>query len=107
VQAAERLLRKGQNGNSWWSAPIAGVDVGGSSIPYAVIRLPLFANHIVSPPKLSGGRAGPEIRINAVAPGFIETRWTEDWDAFRQQISDKAPLRTHRLPDEVAESCSA
>jgi ketoreductase RED2 len=38
-----------------------------------------------------------------VAPGFIETRWTEDWAAFREQISDKAPLRRTGRPEEVAE----
>lgn len=98
VQAAERLLRKSQNGNIVVVGALAGVDVGGSSIPYAVSKAAL--HHMC---KLLGGALGPEIRINAVAPGFIETRWTEDWDAFRRQISDKAPLRRTGLPDEVAE----
>ena len=98
VQAAERLLRKSPNGNIVVVGALAGVDVGGSSIPYAVSKAAL--HHMC---KLLGGALGPEIRINAVAPGFIETRWTEDWDAFRQQISDKAPLRRTGLPDEVAE----
>jgi len=54
--------------------------------------------------KLLGGALGPQIRVKrGLAPGFIETRWTEDWTAFRGQISDKAPLRRTGLPEEVAE----
>jgi ketoreductase RED2 len=98
VQASERLLRKSPNGNIVVVGALAGVDVGGSSIPYAVSKAAL--HHMC---KLLGGALGPEIRVNAVAPGFIETRWTEDWAAFRSQISDNAPLRRTGLPDEVAE----
>jgi ketoreductase RED2 len=98
VQAAERLLRKSPNGNIVVVGALAGVDVGGSSIPYAVSKAAL--HHMC---KLLGGALGPEIRINAVAPGFIETRWTEDWAAFRNQISETAPLRRTGLPEEVAE----
>jgi ketoreductase RED2 len=98
VQAAERLLRNSPNGNIVVVGALAGVDVGGSSIPYAVSKAAL--HHMC---KLLGGALGPEIRINAVAPGFIETRWTEDWAAFRSQISETAPLRRTGLPEEVAE----
>jgi ketoreductase RED2 len=98
VQAAEPLLRKSPNGNIVVVGALAGVDVGGSSIPYAVSKAAV--HHMC---KLLGGALGPEIRVNAVAPGFIETRWTEDWAAFRGQISEKAPLRRTGLPEEVAE----
>ena len=98
VQAAEPLLRNSPNGNIVVVGALAGVDVGGSSIPYAVSKAAL--HHMC---KLLGGALGPEIRVNAVAPGFIETRWTEDWAAFRSQISETAPLRRTGLPEEVAE----
>jgi ketoreductase RED2 len=98
VQAAEPLLRKSGNGTVVVVGALAGVDVGGSSIPYAVSKAAV--HHMC---KLLGGALGPEIRVNAVAPGFIETRWTRDWDAFRTQIADRAPLRRTGLPEEVAE----
>ncbi|MFC4943577.1 SDR family NAD(P)-dependent oxidoreductase [Pseudonocardia sp. GCM10023141] len=98
VQAAEPLLRKSGNGNVVVVGALAGVDVGGSSIPYAVSKAAV--HHMC---KLLGGALGPEIRVNAVAPGFIETRWTADWDDFRAQITEKAPLRRTGHPDEVAE----
>jgi ketoreductase RED2 len=98
VQAAEPLLRKSGNANIVVVGALAGVDVGGSSIPYAVSKAAV--HHMC---KLLGGALGPEIRVNAVAPGFIETRWTQDWDTFRDQISEKAPLRRTGRPEEVAE----
>jgi ketoreductase RED2 len=98
VQAAEPLLRKSGNGSVVVVGALAGVDVGGSSIPYAVSKAAV--HHMC---KLLGGALGPEIRVNAVAPGFIETRWTRDWDDFRTQIAEKAPLRRTGLPEEVAE----
>ncbi|HEY2098829.1 MAG TPA: SDR family oxidoreductase [Pseudonocardia sp.] len=98
VQAAEPLLRKSGNANIVVVGALAGVDVGGSSIPYAVSKAAV--HHMC---KLLGGALGPEIRVNAVAPGFIETRWTRDWVAFRDQIAEKAPLRRTGLPEEIAE----
>ncbi|AEA22494.1 SDR family NAD(P)-dependent oxidoreductase [Pseudonocardia benzenivorans] len=98
IQAAEPLLRKSGNGNVVVVGALAGVDVGGSSIPYAVSKAAV--HHMC---KLLGGALGPEIRVNAVAPGFIETRWTADWNDFREQISQAAPLRRTGTPEEVAE----
>ncbi|HTF51594.1 MAG TPA: SDR family oxidoreductase [Pseudonocardia sp.] len=98
VQAAEPLLRKSGNGNIVVVGALAGVDVGGSCIPYAVSKAAV--HHMC---KLLGGALGPNIRVNAVAPGFIETRWTRDWDEFRDQISARAPLRRTGRPEEVAE----
>jgi ketoreductase RED2 len=98
IQAAEPLLRSSGNGNVVVVGALAGVDVGGSSIPYAVSKAAV--HHMC---KLLGGALGPEIRVNAVAPGFIETRWTADWDEFREQIAHSAPLRRTGTPEEVAE----
>jgi 3-oxoacyl-[acyl-carrier protein] reductase len=49
------------------------------------------------------GRDG--IRVNAVAPGWVETRMTEDFDArTRDQITDLNPLGRFARPEEVAEA---
>lgn len=49
------------------------------------------------------GREG--IRVNAVAPGWANTRMTEGFsDAVRQQILDNNPLGRFAEPEEVAEA---
>ncbi len=49
------------------------------------------------------GRDG--VRVNAVAPGWVETRMTEDFDErTREQITDQNPLGRFARPEEVAEA---
>ncbi len=49
--------------------------------------------------------AGGEVRVNAVAPGLVDTPWTEDWDAIRESVQKSAPLGRTGLPEDVAEAC--
>lgn len=100
VKAATPALRASGKGTLTFVGALAGVDVGGSSIPYAVSKAGL--HHLV---KLLGAVVGPEIRINAVAPGLIDTPWTsgEGFDGLRQMWSQKAPLKRTGGPDDVAE----
>jgi ketoreductase RED2 len=79
---------------------VAGVRPMGSSIPYAASKAAL--NHLTV---LLANTLGPEIRVNAVAPGLIDTPWTEDWDEVRRRVRATAPLQRSGLPDEVAEAC--
>jgi 3-oxoacyl-[acyl-carrier protein] reductase len=45
----------------------------------------------------------PEIRVNILAPGFIETAFGEGADpSFRQQVVDMTPLGRWGTPDDVA-----
>jgi 3-oxoacyl-[acyl-carrier protein] reductase len=47
----------------------------------------------------------PEIRVNILAPGFIETAFGEQADArFRQKVIEMTPLRRWGTPDDVAEA---
>jgi ketoreductase RED2 len=46
---------------------------------------------------------GPEVRVNAVAPGLVDTPWTQDWDQIRAFVSAVSPLRRSGQPDEVAD----
>ena len=45
---------------------------------------------------------GPEIRVNAVAPGLVDTPWTEDWDFIREVVTQVAPLKRSAKPEDVA-----
>lgn len=77
---------------------VAGVRPTGSSIPYAVSKAAL--NHLT---RLLAKVAGPEVRVNALAPGLIRTPWTADWDAVHRAVSERAPLRRAGEPADVAE----
>jgi ketoreductase RED2 len=79
-------------------ASVAGVRPTGSSIPYAASKAAL--NHMTV---LLAKVVGPEVRVNAVAPGLVDTPWTEDWDVVREAVRQVAPLRRSGQPEDVAE----
>jgi ketoreductase RED2 len=79
-------------------ASIAGVRPTGSSIPYAASKAAL--NHMTV---LLAKVVGPEVRVNAVAPGLVDTPWTEDWDVVREAVRQTAPLKRSGQPEDVAE----
>ena len=76
---------------------IAGVRPIGSSIPYAVSKAAL--NHLTA---LMANVAGPEVRINAVAPGLVRTPWTADWGPMHDMMHERAPLARSGEPDDIA-----
>lgn len=77
---------------------IAGIRPIGSSIPYGASKAAL--NQLT---RMLAATLGPEIRVNAVAPGLVDTPWTADWDAQRTSVRKNAPLRRSATPDDVAE----
>ncbi|WP_395695220.1 SDR family NAD(P)-dependent oxidoreductase [Nocardioides sp.] len=79
-------------------ASVAGLRPVGSSLPYAVSKAAVV--HMTG---LLAKVVGPEVRVNAIAPGMIETPWTSQWSAAREFLSANTPLRRTGEPDEVAE----
>jgi ketoreductase RED2 len=77
---------------------VAGVRPTGSSIPYAASKAAL--NHMTA---LLAKVVGPEVRVNAVAPGLIDTPWTAGWDAERGFVQAVAPLQRSGVPEDVAD----
>ena len=64
----------------------AGVRPKGASIPYAASKAALV--HVT---RLLAKTLGPDIRVNAIAPGLVDTPLTEDWAAIREQWIREAP----------------
>ena len=98
VTAAEQALRASGAGCVVNVSSLAGVRPVGSSIPYAASKAAL--NHTT---RLLARVLGPQVRVNAVAPGLVDTAWTADWDEIRTQVHTGAPLRRSATPDDVAE----
>jgi ketoreductase RED2 len=77
---------------------VAGVRPTGSSIPYAASKAAV--NHLTA---LLAKVVGPEVRVNAVAPGLVDTPWTADWDVVRDYVKAMTPLKRSGTPDDVAD----
>jgi ketoreductase RED2 len=76
---------------------VAGVRPTGSSVPYAVSKAAL--NHLTA---LLANVTGPEVRVNAVAPGLVRTPWTAAWGPVHDSMSQRAPLARSGEPGDIA-----
>lgn len=92
-------LRSGGEGVVVNVSSLAGIRAGGSSIPYAVSKAAL--NHLTL---LMANVAGPEVRVNAVAPGVIATPWTQGWDTLKERLAAATPLKRVGAAQDVAEA---
>lgn len=78
---------------------VAGISGQGSSIPYCASKGAL--NTLTK----SLARAfGPDVRVNAVAPGPILTRWLAGREAQVERYLEQAPLKRAADPDDVADA---
>jgi len=100
IQAAVPYLRAAGEGVILNITSLAGIRPVGSCIPYAVSKAAL--NHMTV---LLANALGPEIRVNAVAPGLIDTPWTAHWDTMRDTVRETALLRRTGTPEDVADAC--
>lgn len=105
VRACRPLLEAAERPNVVMVSSIAGVTGIGSSVAYAATKGALNTM------TLSLARAlAPKIRVNALCPGFIDTRWFTD--AFgdettariRQNVINTTPLKAASTPDDIADA---
>ncbi|MDQ6651000.1 MAG: SDR family oxidoreductase [Actinomycetota bacterium] len=98
TRAAVPHLRESGAGHVLNMTSLAGVRPIGSSIPYAASKAAL--NHMT---RLLAAVLGPAVRVNAVAPGLVDTGWTADWSEVRAMVHETAPLRRSATPEDIAE----
>ena len=97
VAAVPHLRASGQ-GQVINVSSVAGERPTGSSIPYACSKAAV--SHMT---RLLANVLGPAIRVNAVAPGLVDTPWTADWDLIREFVNAQAPMQRTATPEDVAE----
>jgi NAD(P)-dependent dehydrogenase (short-subunit alcohol dehydrogenase family) len=76
----------------------AGVRPKGASIPYAVSKAGLV--HMT---KLLAVTLAPAIRVNAIAPGLVDTPMTADWEAAHKLWREGSPMQRAALPEDIAD----
>jgi 3-oxoacyl-[acyl-carrier protein] reductase len=96
-RAALPALRE-RHGNIVNVTSVAGLGGQGSSIPYAASKAALNCMT-----KSLARAFGPEVRVNAVAPGPILTRWLADHQEHVDRFVEGAPLKRAATPDDIAD----
>lgn len=105
VRACEPYLRASGDGAIVNVSSIAGALGIGSSVPYIASKGALNALTLYFARELA-----PEIRVNAVCPGMITTRWFVDglgqnaFDAIKSHVEKTTPLARACTPQDVADA---
>jgi len=80
-------------------ASIAGIDSAGSSLAYSATKAA-----VISLTKNLARALAPQVRVNAVAPGAVDTSWTlKLTDEQRRSSIEGALLKRRCKPEDLAE----
>jgi 3-oxoacyl-[acyl-carrier protein] reductase len=104
TRAALPLLRKGTEPCIVNTASIVGLRPGPQPLPYAASKAA-----VVNLTKTLAWNLGPEIRVNAVAPGWMEGDWMkrmlkDKYDDLMGKRAKATPLKRCVTADDVAET---
>ncbi|WP_222429864.1 SDR family NAD(P)-dependent oxidoreductase [Paenibacillus cremeus] len=78
---------------------VAGLTGLGSSIAYAASKAAA-----ISVTKSLARVFAPEVRVNSVAPGIVDTRWVAGQEAHTKRLAEGTPLGRVATPEDVAET---
>jgi 3-oxoacyl-[acyl-carrier protein] reductase len=81
------------------TASIAGLGRAGSSLAYSATKA-----GVVSLTQNLARALAPEVRVNAIAPGAVDSSWMVEWsNEERQQSIEHALLKRRCQPEDLAE----
>ena len=104
TRAALPLLRQAEGACIVNTASIVGLRPGPQPLPYAASKAA-----VVNLTKTLAYNLGPEIRVNAVAPGWMEGGWMQrmlkdNYDRLMERRAKMTPLKRCVTADDVAET---
>lgn len=104
TRAATPLLRESPNGCVVNTCSIAGLRPGPQPLPYAASKAA-----VANLTKTLAAALGPKVRVNAVAPGWMEGDWMqrrlgENYEGLMARRARYTPLKRCVTADEVAET---
>jgi 3-oxoacyl-[acyl-carrier protein] reductase len=104
TRAATPLLKKSPNGCIVNTCSIAGLRPSAQPLPYAASKAA-----VANLTKTLANALGPQIRVNAVAPGWIEGEWmkrtlAENYQGLMARRAKYTPLKRCCTEDDVADS---
>jgi NAD(P)-dependent dehydrogenase (short-subunit alcohol dehydrogenase family) len=71
----------------------------GASIPYSVSKAAL-----IHTTKLLALTLAPDVRVNAIAPGLVDTPMTAEWADAQALWRERAPMGRPATPEDVADT---
>jgi 3-oxoacyl-[acyl-carrier protein] reductase len=105
IRACEPAMRKQGAGAVVNISSMSGVNGLGSSTAYVATKGAMNAMNLALARALA-----PTIRVNAIAPGLIETRWhtgrfadRESYDKFKGKYLESVPLAKASSADDIAQ----
>lgn len=99
VSAAETALRSSR-GAVVNVASIAGIWSRGSSMAYGASKA-----GIISLTKFLASGLAPDVRVNAVAPGGVDSEWQVAWtEQERQKKIQATPMKRRCTPEDIADA---
>jgi 3-oxoacyl-[acyl-carrier protein] reductase len=104
TRAAVPLLKNSPNGCIVNTCSIAGLRPSAQPLPYAASKAA-----VANLTKTLANALGPQIRVNAVAPGWIEGEWmkrtlAENYQGLMARRAKYTPLKRCCTEDDVADS---
>jgi 3-oxoacyl-[acyl-carrier protein] reductase len=101
---ASRLLKAMPQADIVNTASIVGLRPGPQPLPYSSSKAA-----IISMTRTLAGALGPTIRVNAVAPGWLEGEWMErtlgdNYDRLMGRRAKQTPLKRCARPEDVGEA---
>lgn len=98
-RAATPALKSDGGGSIINISSIAGTTGIGSSMAYCASKA-----GVICLTKSLARTLAPEISVNTIAPGFVDTRWTAAWPEFKAMHMEATPLKRVAGPADVAEA---